>query len=161
MASFKVPKPPLFNYSQRSWSNSLLVCVIKKDQVSFVPRCQAGDAICCVLQLLNFTHWCPLETMLLSLDINKAFDTLSWSYYRSTLIYFWPLLFVMDSNLIRLPLSEAQILWFWIFYFSNSQGHSSRLPPFITSIHFGSRAIGRSYPKPCRCQGHWSSGILP
>lgn len=48
--------------------------------MGFVPRRQASDAIRRLLQIQHILHNRSLETMFLSLDINKAFDTLSWPY---------------------------------------------------------------------------------
>lgn len=56
--------------------NYFLPRLIKKDQVGFVTQRQAGDAITRILQVQHIAHSRSLESMLLSLDVNKAFDTL-------------------------------------------------------------------------------------
>lgn len=68
--------------------NSFLPRLIGKDQVSFVPQRQAGDAIRRILQLQPIAHTRSLESMLLSLDVNKAFDTLSWPYFMLVLRHY-------------------------------------------------------------------------
>lgn len=64
--------------------NCFLPCLIKKDQVGFVPRRQAGDAIRRLLQIQHIAHNRSLETMFLSL----AFDTLSWPYLKQVLHHY-------------------------------------------------------------------------
>lgn len=68
--------------------NSFLPCLIKKGQVGFVPQRQAGDAIWRILQLQHIAHERSLANMLLSLDMNKAFDTLSWPHLLSVLRHY-------------------------------------------------------------------------
>lgn len=68
--------------------NSFLPCLIKNDQVGFVPRRQAGDAIRRLLQIQHIVHNRSLATMFLSLDVNKAFDTLSWPYLMTELRHY-------------------------------------------------------------------------
>lgn len=68
--------------------NPFLPRLIKKDQVGFVPHRQAGDAIRQIIQLQHLAHRRSLETILLSLDVNKAFDTLSWPYLMSVLRHY-------------------------------------------------------------------------
>lgn len=47
-----------------------------------------SDAIRCIIQLQHIAHHCSLETMLLSLDVNKAFNTLSWPYLMAVLRHY-------------------------------------------------------------------------
>lgn len=56
--------------------------------MGFVPQGPAGDAIRRILQLQHVAHSRSLESMLLSLDVNKAFDTLSWPYLMSVLHHY-------------------------------------------------------------------------
>lgn len=68
--------------------NSFLPRLVKKDQVGFIPGRQAGDAIRRIIQLQHIAHSRSITTMLLSLDMNKAFDTLSWPYLKTVLSHY-------------------------------------------------------------------------
>lgn len=64
--------------------NPIIGSLIHKDQVVFIPLRQAGDNVRrAVLTHLARTHRIP--TCLLSIDIKKAFDSLSWPYLKYTL----------------------------------------------------------------------------
>lgn len=65
--------------------NFFFTCLIEKDQVGFVPKRQVGDAIRRIIQLQHIAHRRSLETMLLSLNVNNSFDTLSWNYRMTVL----------------------------------------------------------------------------
>lgn len=50
-----IPKPD-WDHSSRANLNSFLLRLIKRDQMGFVPRKQAGDAISRLLQIQHIVH---------------------------------------------------------------------------------------------------------
>lgn len=60
--------------------NVRLASLVHSDQTGFVPHRLVGDNIRKVIHLLHLAGRCGHEMFLLSLDIAKAFDTLSWEY---------------------------------------------------------------------------------
>lgn len=54
--------------------------LIHRDQVGSVPGRQAGDRVRKVVHLISLLHHHKIPGFLLSLDIYKAFDSLSWDY---------------------------------------------------------------------------------
>lgn len=59
--------------------NTSLGCLIHRDQTGFIPLRQVGNNIRKVLHLHQVRQR-KQELMLLSLDIEKAFDSLSWPF---------------------------------------------------------------------------------
>lgn len=60
--------------------NPIIGSLIHKDQVGFIPKRQASDNIRRVILLQHLARSRKIPMHLLSLDIRKAFDTVSWSY---------------------------------------------------------------------------------
>lgn len=73
--------------------------------MGFIPQRQAGDAIGKILQLQHVAHNHSLDSMLLSLDVNKAFDTffVALSYVSTLPLWIWGLIHALDDSSIRLP----------------------------------------------------------
>lgn len=67
--------------------NKVIHTLIHKDQVGFVPLCQAADNIRCTILPTHYARQRSQQLMLLSLDLRKAFHTLSWMYLRAVLHY--------------------------------------------------------------------------
>lgn len=65
--------------------NKYLRFLVHRDQVDFVPGCQVGDNVRKVVHLITLLHQRKIPGFLLSLDIYKAFDPLSWDYLRYVL----------------------------------------------------------------------------
>lgn len=65
--------------------NKYLRSLVHRDQVGFVPGRQAGDNVRKVVHLITLLQQRKIPGFLLSLDIYKAFDTLSWDYLRYVL----------------------------------------------------------------------------
>lgn len=67
--------------------NKYIHTLIHKDQVGFVPLRQAADNVRKTILLNYYARHRSQQMMLLSLDIRKAFDTLSWSFLRAALLH--------------------------------------------------------------------------
>lgn len=65
--------------------NTRLASLIHPDQTGFVPYRQVGDNIPKVIHLIHMAKKRGNGLFFLSLDIAKAFDTLSWEYLFSVL----------------------------------------------------------------------------
>lgn len=65
--------------------NPIIGSLIHKDQTGFIPSRQAGDNIRWATILAHIARSRRIPTCFLSLDIQKAFDTLSWTYLHSIL----------------------------------------------------------------------------
>lgn len=65
--------------------NRYLHSLIHRDQVDFVPGLQAGDKVRKVVHLIHLLQCRKIPGFLLSIDIYKAFDSLSWDYLRYVL----------------------------------------------------------------------------
>lgn len=64
----------------------LLMSIIHKDQVEFVPAREARDTTTKTLHLMSFTHCNHLSACLLSWDAEKNFDRVNWSFLRQALV---------------------------------------------------------------------------
>lgn len=62
--------------------NDFLHTLIHGDQVGFIPHCQAGDNVRRVVHLVHIMKQRAIPGLLVSLDIQKAFDTVSWDYLQ-------------------------------------------------------------------------------
>lgn len=62
--------------------NKYLHALIHRDQVGFVPGLQVGDNVCKVIHLIHLLQHRKIKGLLLSVDIYKEFDSLSWEYLR-------------------------------------------------------------------------------
>ncbi|KAM9311579.1 rap guanine nucleotide exchange factor 6-like [Gastrophryne carolinensis] len=65
--------------------NRFINLLISKEQVGFMPQRQAGDNIRKIANLLHRAKVEGYHTMLLALDVRKAFDTVAWDYLHFTL----------------------------------------------------------------------------
>ncbi|XP_077321582.1 uncharacterized protein LOC143955402 [Lithobates pipiens] len=65
--------------------NAFMPSLIHKDQVGFIPGRQAGDNTRRVIDLVEVANRNNTEAILLSLDAEKAFDRLGWSFLFATL----------------------------------------------------------------------------
>lgn len=65
--------------------NPIIGTLIHKDQSRFIPSHQAGDNIRRATLLAHLARTRCIPTCFISLDIRKAFDTLSWPYLHSIL----------------------------------------------------------------------------
>lgn len=65
--------------------NLILPSLIHKDQVGFVPLRQAGDNTRRIIDLIEVANRDGLETLVLGLDAEKAFDRLGWPFLFATL----------------------------------------------------------------------------
>ncbi|KAM9324263.1 myosin-4-like [Gastrophryne carolinensis] len=54
--------------------------LVQGDQVGFIPGRQAGDNVRRIVHVIHAAEHMKKPTMLLSLDVRKAFDSVSWSY---------------------------------------------------------------------------------
>lgn len=63
----------------------ILPSLIHKDQVGFVPLCQAGDNTRKMIGLIDVVNREGLASLILSLDTEKAFDRLGWPLLFATL----------------------------------------------------------------------------
>uniref|UniRef100_A0A803JCB5 Reverse transcriptase domain-containing protein n=1 Tax=Xenopus tropicalis TaxID=8364 RepID=A0A803JCB5_XENTR len=59
--------------------------LIHKDQVGFIPFRQAGDNIRKILNIIHQTKKAGTQMGILTLDIEKAFDSLDWDYLETVL----------------------------------------------------------------------------
>ena len=59
---------------------SKLNYVINEDQISFRPGKYIGESIQLITELMQYTQEQNLEAYILSLDIEKAFDSVEWAY---------------------------------------------------------------------------------
>lgn len=138
--------------------NSFLPRLIKKDQVGFVPRRQAVDTIRRILQIQHITHCGSLETMFLSLDVNKTFDTLSWPYLTMVLRHygFGASFLRWISALCNFPQAKVQYYGFESSLFPYQEGNLTRLSTLPALIHLclGASGGGGSFSsRHSRCQG--------
>lgn len=65
--------------------NPIIGTVIHKDQTGFIPSRQTGDNIRRATLLAHIARTLHIPACFLSIDIQKAFDTLSWSYLNAIL----------------------------------------------------------------------------
>lgn len=65
--------------------NPIIGTLIHKDQTGFIPFRQAGDNIRRATLLAHIARSRKIPACFLSIDIQKAFDTLSWSYLKAIL----------------------------------------------------------------------------
>ena len=59
---------------------SKLDYIINEDQIGFRPGKYIGETIQLITELMQYTHEKDLEAYILSLDIEKAFDSVEWEY---------------------------------------------------------------------------------
>lgn len=124
VSTYMIPKP---NTDDTTWSNYRLISMpnldikllakvlashvnlfigtlIHKDQTGFIPSHQAGDNIKRATLLAYTTCTRHIPSCFISLDIRKAFDTLSWPYLHSILaLGVWLTLFTMGLSPIPNP----------------------------------------------------------
>lgn len=60
--------------------SSVITTLISPDQTEFIPEWEIMDNIRLVTNIIQDANSHSKQTLLLSLDINKAFDSVSWSY---------------------------------------------------------------------------------
>lgn len=60
--------------------NNIIGHLIHKDQTGFIPKRQAGDNIRQALLLIHAAKIRHIPACLVSLDIKKAFDSVTWPY---------------------------------------------------------------------------------
>lgn len=100
--------------------NKVIQAIIHRDQVGFVPLCQAADNIWRMILLTHYARQRSQQLMLLSLDFCKAFDTLSWNYLRAMLHY--------------RGLGNVFLLWFDSFYSTPSASWDTRAMGLPSSL---------------------------
>ena len=67
---------------------SVLDKIITDTQTGFVPGRYIGDSTRLVYDIMHYTEKNNIDGMLLLIDFEKAFDSLSWSFLYKTLIFF-------------------------------------------------------------------------
>lgn len=65
--------------------NSIIGSLIHKTRVGFIPSQQASDNIRHAVLLAHAACTCNILTCFISMDIRKAFDTVSWPYLQFAL----------------------------------------------------------------------------
>lgn len=83
--------------------------MIHRDQVGFIPIRQAGDNIRCATVLSHAAKTRKIPSCFLSLDIKKAFDTVSWSYMHFTLRK-WDLALILWAGFPHYAITLKNIL---------------------------------------------------
>lgn len=85
--------------------NSFITHYIHYDQTGFMPRCNIADTTCKTLNIINFGKIKRIESLIQSIDFEKAFNRLELSHLIS-------LLYHMDSGCCFL--SAIQSLYFFV-----------------------------------------------
>lgn len=75
----------LFSSTLASRLSPLMEGIIDPDQSGFIPTRQGGDNAKRLLHLIDVVHRARREACLLSIDAEKAFDRVEWSYLFETL----------------------------------------------------------------------------
>lgn len=81
---------------------SVLPSIICTDQTGFIPGRFIGENIRLIYDILHFTEDKDIPGILLLIDFEKAFDSISWLFVDKVLsfFYFWRLYQTMDKNLL-------------------------------------------------------------
>lgn len=114
-----------------NWLNPIIGSLIHKDQTGFLPFRQAGDNIHRSTLLAHTVQTCRIPACFLSIDIRKAFDSLSWSYFNSILgqwgfgTHFLRWISSLYQNL------KACVFLLWIPFWPSLNEETGRDAPFL------------------------------
>ncbi|KAM9308270.1 uncharacterized protein PAF06_012453 [Gastrophryne carolinensis] len=90
--------------------NEFLGTLIEKDQVGFVPNRQDSDNIRRVAYLIKLAQQREIHSLLLSLDMQNAFDSLSWDYVPCpSEMGIWKPLSNMDTVHLLVSISKSSV----------------------------------------------------
>lgn len=81
---------------------SVIIKLISKDQTGFIKGRYIGENIRLIYDLMNYTEQNDIQGLLLLIDFEKAFDSLSWKFIQKALKY--------------LNFGQSLIRWVDIFY---------------------------------------------
>lgn len=66
----------------------VLPSLINKDQAGFTKWRKSSDATRCLIHIIHFAECTRTPSLLLSMDAEKAFDTVNWAYLQAVLSKF-------------------------------------------------------------------------
>lgn len=81
----------------------ILPSVISRDQTGFIKRRHLFYVICWLFNILYSSEHADSEC-LTSMDAEKAFDRVEWSYFffKSWKIWIWPCIFILDQSIVQM-----------------------------------------------------------
>ena len=62
--------------------------LIHKDQTGFIKGRFIGENIRLIYDIMHYTEWNDVPGLLMLIDFEKAFDTISWKFIQETLCFF-------------------------------------------------------------------------
>lgn len=102
----------------------LLLFLIHRDRKGFIPYRQAEDNTKCTINLIDLLNKTNLPVLVLSLEVQKAFDRLHWPFMFATLSHYGfsgPFLQALQALYFK-PMSQVQLTYFLSHSFPLSNG---------------------------------------
>lgn len=138
--------------------NKFLHTLIHKDQSGFIPVRQVSDNIRRALNFkkINIAKSQKHPSMLLSIALEKAFNTISWKcfFYHTLELRLSFSISQRYSRPILFPENIGPTLWLYLNKVSYRPGHSAGVPFVPLTICLGHRATCHCHKKPCQHLRH-------
>lgn len=78
------------NISYSTRTETVIPMIIRQDQTGFIKHISASDDTCRLFNLINLAQQKQTKTVIVSLDAEKAFDKVNWTFLFNTLRCYEP-----------------------------------------------------------------------